>query len=734
MAGKKVKCKHCAKVFQIPAAGAEENDAPQTGIPAPFKAVQKSAAVAAASPAAEEGSKSTPSGKLGNASAGYAARMARSENIVEVELAESAAPIVMLRPTIPHDFPGAPLLDQWGPLLMILLGLGWLSQMALQSNHTSQGWVGTVRLGAYLFFCLGVAFPLAYLAIRISSQKCRLMLPPMSAVRVLGIISLSFALALVFWLSAETVSMLVVGTIMGLGLLGVSSWFFFRLQSQEMPSVIGSAAAAFVGSIIISYLAMMGISFLFASSARSSGSNQLAASPMGPTFNWDVPVGENHKARPKIVAVIPPIADTVPSTIPSKTDSVESPHDTIPDANPPAVPHVDPTPPVTPPKDSTPPPATTQATAKPPVKLPVQPSVVVTPEPALSPLVAKITTIADLGDFNHVIFPTGSGNLIAALKKGETEETVAFFSGNPLTMKAETKFDIEKEIAQNYCISPNGETLARLTTFPKLGVLLWNTTTNKEFKVLPLNAERGKPELLGFGVNDNVIILWNTGRFMDIEVINSKANPPQAIVQLRLKMFDRSPCNPTISPDGRQMAVATFIDKKGGLDLWDLTSNRKAELRTCFVPLGTWITPMSITYATVGGHLSAYFEVDAKGVFYSFRTGDGGLMHEFPYRTLPYPVGTSEKFTGRTLDYLDASTWLLLGRPIIDAESGKVLGELQIDNVRAQHVVDKETVLVHVQSAEGKNQLLEVKLKPDVIAAKRAEARGLKNPKPAHGE
>jgi len=68
-------------------------------------------------------------------------------------------------------------------------------------------------------------------------------------------------------------------------------------------------------------------------------------------------------------------------------------------------------------------------------------------------------------------------------------------------------------------------------------------------------------------------------------------------------------------------------------------------------------------------------------------------------------------------------------RQIIDTETGKVLGDLQIEDVRAQHVVDKETVLLYTQSAEGKNQLLEVKLKADVIAAKRAEARGIKTPK-----
>lgn len=730
MAGKKVKCKHCGKVFQIPATEAEvvENDSPQADVPAPFRAVKKAPA-AAADPTANEGSaKAPPGGKLGHASAGYAAKMARNENAAEVELAELTAPLLMLRPSIPHDFPGAAVLDQWGPLLMIVVGIGLLSLMAIKSNLTGPSWVGTTRVGAYLFLSLGVAFPLGFMALRMAARKCRLMLPPMAAVRVLGVFSLSFALALVLWLSGETVTMLVIGTLIGAVLLCAAVWFFFRLQSQEMSTVLGAAVSAFVGSIVISYLALMGVNAIFASSARSSPNNQLASSPMGPTFDWDVPVGEKKSGlKPRVVAVIPPAqpdttapGTTISTTGPTTVASIDPPHapsTTI--AEKPTDP-VTPVEPVKPNPQTVPPPPPTH----PDTTSTVKPPVVVAPAPVLSPLVAKVTTVADLADFNQVIFPTGTGNVVVAVKKSQTDETVAFFSGNPLTMKGETKFEIEKDLSQKYCVSGNGETLARLTTFPKLGVLLWNIAANKEARTIPLNPDHGKPELLGFGFNDNIVVLWNTGAFIDVEVINPKATPPLTVVGLRLKTFDRSTCNPTISPDGRQMAVATFIDKKGGLDLWDLTTTRRAELRTCFVPLGTWVTPLGITYGANGAQLSAYFELGTKGVIYSFRTGDAGLMHELPYRTLPYAAGASENFTGRALDYLDPNTYLLLGRVLIDVETGKVLGELEIENVRAQRVIDKETLLLHTQSAQGKNQLLEVKLKEDVILAKRAEVRG----------
>ena len=75
------------------------------------------------------------------------------------------------------------------------------------------------------------------------------------------------------------------------------------------------------------------------------------------------------------------------------------------------------------------------------------------------------------------------------------------------------------------------------------------------------------------------------------------------------------------------------------------------------------------------------------------------------------------------MDYVDVNTWLLMGRSLIDTETGKILGDLKIENAKGQRVVDKETVLIESQTPDGKMQLVQVKLKADQIAARRAEAR-----------
>jgi hypothetical protein len=727
MAGKKVKCKHCGKIFEIPA------NAPQAGDTAAGERAQESVAPVTApgksrTPAGVSKSSASTAGKLGHPGAGFSTKIERTGAAQTLDFAENSAAVVMLRPNVPMDFPGADTLDRLAPLLMIVVGLAWLTLTAFQQNTTGFGWVSLVRFVAFMALSAGVMFPLGYWAIRSAARKHRFMLPPTPTLRAFAAFALAFTVPIAFWQASGSATLLIFGACLGLIMACGSVWFLFRIQSPEMNTTMSHTAMAFVVSVAIAYFGLLGINSIFASVAKRSGTNQLASSPMGP-FEWDVPVGaaQESKKHSPTIALLP---DTQPATQESPTTTTTKPSNQTIIVDVPKS-----TEPVTPPTDA---PTTTPTTTPPPVVKSTSPPVVPTPPPpattthvtdvteATSPLVAKISIISELEAGTQLIFPPGPGAVAVAVKADANGENVQFFSGNPLAKKAETKFEVESGVPQHYCLSANGDTLARLVSFPKVAVQLWNVPTNKETRVVPLDPSRGVPELLGFGWNDTLVILWNKRNMPDIEVINAKAANPQTVAFLRLKSFDLSPCNPTISTDGRQMAVAAYLNEKGGIDLWDLTSTRKAELRTCWIPLSTWAPPAGVAYGPAGATLAAFFEVSGKGILYNFRTGDATLLHEHPYRTLPYPAGAAADFTGRTLDYLDANDWLLLGRAVIDVDSGKVLGDLQIENPHAQRIVDKETVLLQTQPSEGKGYLLQVKLKPDVIQSKRAEARGIK--------
>lgn len=734
MAGKKIKCKACGKVFAIPAdAGA--------GDPAHAE-VGEEASQGSRSPAASKAG----GGKLGNASAGFATRVARKEDTDELDLATGGGSLQMLRPSIPLDFPGAPVLDQFGPILLTVIGLGWLA-MAAYGSGTTPAWVSATRLLAYLVLALGVAFPLGFLAIRHSGRKLRFMLPPHAALRALGAFSLPFALTFIFWLTGQSVGMLIFGAIVGAIVLCGAVWFLFRVQPQETGAVLGSSVGAYIGAVIVSYLILFGAHMAFSSIAKSSGTNQLAMSPMGP-FEWDVPVVD-LTAKPKTPrkTVVP---DTMPSTNPVNDTGTGS---LTPTTNPstgttlptttvastqqivnPAIAMA--TNPGTTGTDVGTAPRTTTTNVKPetPGTTSVKPETpATTVEPVLSPFISKLIPLADLADYNQVIFSGGTGNVVAALKTGAVDETLEFFAGNPLVKRGEATFPVEKDVKQHHILNGNGDLLARLVAWPKLGVQLWNTQTNKEkdSKIVALKPENGAPELLGFGYNDTVVIHWtNTRGEVDIEVIGTKGTVAQTLAFFVVDKFERSPGNPSISPDGRTLALATYARNlqgvmSGGVDLWNLnnTMRKPPPIRTLDVPLKTWVKPTGMAYGPGGARIAALFELDGRGVLYTHRTNDVKIEHEFLFRAPPYPHEAAEGFNGRTLDWLDANTFLIMGRSLIDADTGKVIGDLGIENPKAQRVVDKETLLLQTQNAEGKTLITQVKLNLEAINAKRAELK-----------
>jgi hypothetical protein len=751
MVGKRVKCKHCAKVFEIPAdaPGGADASARQAGGKAPDSAA--GATVGAGSRAGDRvqeaaGKSRAPAGKLGHPSAGFAGKVARSAGTQTLELSDQPAQFSMRRPSVPLDFPGAYELDRFAPLFLILVGLGWLALAALASNQTGLGWVSAVRMVAFYTLLLGVAFPLGYWAIRWAGRRRRFSLPPTPGLRALASLALAFALPIAFWQMGQSVGMLVFGGCLGAVVACCAVWFLFRIQGPEMSAALGGTAAALAVSVGIAYFALLGVDHAFRAAAMRSGTNQLTHSPMG-AIAWDVPLGsaEEQKPHKHEVTMLPDVPGTRPSEETGATTRasgenvivsvppVEVPTTTTPRTPPATNPPGDgvTTPATKPVETASTKPMTTEAATSQGTTLQGTASQgtprttrVADVTEVTSPLVAKISVVGELEEASNVIFPAGSGNVAVAVTKGETDEHVVFFSGSPLAKKAEKTFEVESDVRQRFCLSANGETLARLVSFPKLGVQLWNTSTNRETKVAPLNPSHGKPDLLGFGANDTVVVAWNRESLPDVEVINARPALPLTVAFLRLKRFDASPCNPTLSPEGRQMAVAANIDQKGGLYLWDLMTTRDGALRTCMIPLTTWAPPGGIAYGPMSATVAVYFEVKDKGVIYQYRTADASLLHEFPYRTLPYPAGAAGEFNGRSLDYVDASTWLLMGRVLIDVETGKVLGDLGVETPVAQRVVDKETILLQVHDAAGKNRLVQVKLKNDALVARRSEVRG----------
>jgi hypothetical protein len=319
---------------------------------------------------------------------------------------------------------------------------------------------------------------------------------------------------------------------------------------------------------------------------------------------------------------------------------------------------------------------------------------------------------------------------------------VQLYTGNP-PARSDVQVDpfvVEKKVAQNYVLSNTGETMARLTSFPLLGVQLISTSTGKEIKTVQLDATLGQPHLIGFAANDSIVVLWDRPASKNvIEVLNPKGTTPQSqhLTGFIIDKFEVTPTNPVISPDGRQLAAATYATGEagasGGIDLYDLgPGSQQRRPRTLKVSLPKWTAPNAMAYGPTG-QLAVYFEQDGDGVLYHFQTSSPNPVHTHTFRgsralapkaEAGAGVGTAVPFVGRALEFVSPSEWLVFGRQLIDVESGKSLGELGVTDARAQRVVDKDTLLVLACEKNGREQLVQLKLKPDEIAARRADVRG----------
>jgi hypothetical protein len=368
-----------------------------------------------------------------------------------------------------------------------------------------------------------------------------------------------------------------------------------------------------------------------------------------------------------------------------------------------------------------------------PVNVPPGPMAVVE-----SPLVAKATAIAAMPSGSQLFFPPNGANVVGVLRRPTAaEEQVEFYTKHPLT-KSDVHpdpFVAEKKVTQNYVLSPNGETMARMTSFPMIGVQLVSTSTGKEVKTIPLEGEGAEPQLLGYGGgNDAVVLLWQRGgKQSAVEVVNAKAaGSVTRITNFLIDSCDVTPSNPVISPDGQKLAVATMVGGEGGIDVYNLMDrDPKRRPRTLKIALPKWVAPAGMAWGPQG-MLAAYFEIEGNGVLYLFQTTAPTVVpartHVFRGARALIPQG-GQAFVGRTLEFVSPNEWLVFGRQLIDVETGKTLGELGVENPKEQRVVDKDNLLILSTASNGTERLVHVELKASEVLAKRNEARGIKTPK-----
>jgi hypothetical protein len=726
MAGKRVKCKYCGVVFLIAA------DARSADAGADLSALDELNALG-------ESARRKPAGRAPGA-----------EDIDSLfqgaEYQEPGAP----RTNKLYVFPLSRLLDHWLPQVLLVIGVAWMIREAFERNETGRTWVAVFRAGLFLLAFFASVLPFTLMGVRAAGRKLNFELPPRPVLRVMGVFAVPFALVCAMWLLNTEVWGPVMATLFGF-VIGAAValpvlFLLFRLLPVEAPVTFGYAAGSFLLSVVVSAASLFALNLMLIGGLRATKTEHaLAASPFGPGLRWDAPPAPRRNLAANNTE---PEEPEEPTTAPAAPDTGA---DTRPSATGPSTPTTRPAVVESPP--TTPPVRDVVATGP---NVSVNPGAMTEPPPDGGPadepgersgngaqvrvdgaggLVAGVRNVVP-GDIADVVFPAVPGPWVAVVRAGRAgHDHVERWSTR--TWEKTAELDVPRDQRGNdYALSPDGETLAYVSDFPRHAVQVWSFKDRRMLRQLPLDDGNGEAYTLGFTAPEQLLVQRRKGAEAGVQVWPIKAGRPRQFV-----MSDVDPrTTPTaISPDGQ---VIAFLVRGGN----------GADLESYAVATGRAIKQMPIVdvnWNLVAAVAGFAFTPDGQRIAGVFADGQGaGVYVEWPaagrtgraIRQPFLPVGVNPPaahegfgpaFEGRPMHWLDdGKSWLLWGSSVFDTDTGALLGELKVAGVNSQSTAGNTAYLL-VADPFGGQHLDEVKLDLEKARKGGAAAPSRNTPAPA---
>jgi hypothetical protein len=259
-------------------------------------------------------------------------------------------------------------------------------------------------------------------------------------------------------------------------------------------------------------------------------------------------------------------------------------------------------------------------------------------------LVAAVETVAASGDVLQVVRPAVPGPWAAVVRPGagQEQDLVELWGTAPWEKKADATFARERSgtTGARYHLSPDGQFLIRLSSFPRLSAQVWSFKQNRLLRAISLDRTLGTPTLLGFFAPDQFLVHWRRGTETGVEVWN--ANQAGRSRPIRTGDFDPAPSNFAISPDGKLLAVVSRAPR-GAVDVGELQTYNLASgkaLPRAAIDAIDWnpaVRVAGVAFTPDGKRVAALFESGGQGVFVCWASGGqrplfqhlypGGLEH-----------------------------------------------------------------------------------------------------------
>jgi len=304
-------------------------------------------------------------------------------------------------------------------------------------------------------------------------------------------------------------------------------------------------------------------------------------------------------------------------------------------------------------------------------------------------------------------------------ERSPLEDSVERWNATSMTKHGEVRFRHNAGERPNYILSPNGDFLVRVVDWPQKAAQVWSFEDRRVARSIQLNDQAlGKPELVGFVDNERFLVMWRNAQTLGFQIINAKT-PAAKVIGFGVNNFESSPGNPTISPDGRFVALAARAEGEVQLQIIDIATTKTVKrLKISSLDRRWQVKPSGIAFAPDMSQVGVLFEHEDNALVltWKFPSGVSIAQHIYPAGVLPEQPARLPR--GRVFDYLGGhDAFLLYGQTILNAAEGGNLGELPLSDGRVQRLLDKDTLHVVTSDETDARRLVVLKLKPDRLQA-----------------
>ena len=670
-----------------------------------------------------------------------------------------------LRPSTKFKFPWAAQLDDWLPTALVVVGVLWSIRDTFRSE-IGPVWAKLLRLVVILGLYAGVVVPITMIGVRKMAMKLAYALPPMPAWRTAATFVLPAMLGYVTWVALVSPASFAIGCLLGLVFAAGAFWFLFRVDPQKelLPS-FGAATGSFVGSLICCGIIMWVLNMvLFGVMKSNHTADTVKISPIGPSFAWNVetPIpqrrpnstgadsdGSDSEGKPSqpLFAQSPSTASNIPTIKinPNLVANANAPSNQQTGENGPAA--------VTAASQ------TFSSSSASPTTAPTTQGVAasssnsifegineeaattprtVTPDPIVKtddpkfvaelkaqklPFFKDVRWTQDIDAFDELVYPATTSPFFAVVShKDPGQDIVELRNGSTFERIATANFPhepVNTSGGRRYAVSPDGQCIARLAGFPRPMFEVWSCKEQAVASHAYMEDGAAEPLLFGFVDNEHYLTQCRVRGVNHLELRDVRSS--------RVSLFSRdmppnrrSPANGQISPDGKLFALTAKVAGRPELVLYDcLHPSTRAKVKPIPGLSEQYpAEPVGIAFTSDSSRVAAMFV--NQGAAYIIAWNRDGNPAPISEQTLPgialTPQDPADPCSGRVFDWLGNNAWLLGGTSILDASTGKLVGELAKSPVKAQHCVGRESLHLVYSTDKVKNHLAVVQLDPTKVA------------------